>query len=494
MAAPGRIIITSSAEDEVSYRGPRVPGMYRDGEFFVSALFNELGKGTPLSTSYGRAVELTENHTDSGLPDIAAPYFDRARQHPYFDDDGDPGTNDYAGSHSLNTGGDGDLCRRVTLGYGDPGEPLTVTGVGKAARVMAADQVENSLWATTNLDPTADPTRIRVWVEIRKPDLILDETSSSEDTSRIVDLESGNLEWNPDLSRYETTYRGFDLPGRYTLYFYAMDTDEIISHPERTFVYKSLPNSPPDPFSLLDPADGATTPTSLLLDWSDADDPDGDPVTYTVTVSETADMTTPVVIRDDHPNSHLILTEDDGIVDGATYYWHVRADDGSGEGPEAGPRAFTTDNPVNPTDVIVEGFVFDLTTEAPVPQADLVYGDVPVQADAQGGYAKVIAYQAGFAVPFTADGYLDGGFTVDGIAEGTVVQRDFGLTPDAALGPGNIDGIGSVDLADAILALKIAAGMDLDGVTVSLSGDVNDNDRIGVEEAVFVLREVAEMP
>ena len=46
-----------------------------------------------------------------------------------------------------------------------------------------------------------------------------------------------------------------------------------------------------------------------------------------------------------------------------------------------------------------------------------------------------------------------------------------------------------VDMADAILALKVMSGMDSTGV--SLSGDVNADGKIGLAEVIYILQYVA---
>jgi hypothetical protein len=55
--------------------------------------------------------------------------------------------------------------------------------------------------------------------------------------------------------------------------------------------------------------------------------------------------------------------------------------------------------------------------------------------------------------------------------------------------PGNIDGKDAVDLKDAILTLKITAGIESDDIC--LDADVNDDHRIGMEEAMFILQTVS---
>jgi len=54
--------------------------------------------------------------------------------------------------------------------------------------------------------------------------------------------------------------------------------------------------------------------------------------------------------------------------------------------------------------------------------------------------------------------------------------------------PGDVDGNGKVELADAVLALKIMAGFTISAPqTVNLNADVNGDGKIGMAEVVYIL-------
>ena len=57
--------------------------------------------------------------------------------------------------------------------------------------------------------------------------------------------------------------------------------------------------------------------------------------------------------------------------------------------------------------------------------------------------------------------------------------------------PGDVNGDKNVTLADAILALKIACGVDVSGETISLSADVNEDGKIGLAEVIYIMQRVA---
>jgi len=57
---------------------------------------------------------------------------------------------------------------------------------------------------------------------------------------------------------------------------------------------------------------------------------------------------------------------------------------------------------------------------------------------------------------------------------------------------GDINGDQAVDLADAILALKVLAAFQVEGVVLK-AADVNGDGRIGLQEVVFILQSIRAM-
>jgi len=55
---------------------------------------------------------------------------------------------------------------------------------------------------------------------------------------------------------------------------------------------------------------------------------------------------------------------------------------------------------------------------------------------------------------------------------------------------GDVNGDGNVDMADAVLALKILAGME-PPLAVSREVDVNGDSRIGLEEILSIIERIA---
>jgi uncharacterized repeat protein (TIGR01451 family) len=86
-------------------------------------------------------------------------------------------------------------------------------------------------------------------------------------------------------------------------------------------------------------------------------------------------------------------------------------------------------------------------------------------------------------------GYLGGGFGINGkTIDSRWVWAVRGGAPNAAPGDLNLDG--SVNLADAILALQVMSGASTAGHPQINYADVNQDGRIGMPEAIFVLQEL----
>ena len=57
--------------------------------------------------------------------------------------------------------------------------------------------------------------------------------------------------------------------------------------------------------------------------------------------------------------------------------------------------------------------------------------------------------------------------------------------------PGDVNGDGDVTLADAVLSLQVACGVDVSGETISLGADVNGDGKIGLAEALYIIQKVS---
>ncbi|MBU2548450.1 MAG: DUF1566 domain-containing protein, partial [Proteobacteria bacterium] len=369
----GRVIVTSSAGDEESYKGPKEPpDDVPSGEFFMDEFFQQLWRGESLRNAFATATDKTEIFTRRGgaSANTANPYFDQAVQHPLLDDNGDG-----IGTNALSGGvGDGVNCETVFLGTGlnfatNPAPPADITDWERAV-FLGPGSSSATLWAEVNSNSNVDVA----WIEIRPPDLTLSSTGGTVQAD--INLEKDFLSLNG--GRWEKTYNQFTDPGMYEVFYFVKDNREIwkgmVSPMKRTVVYKQKPladQTPPGAFSLLSPADGAETKTILAFDWQDSADDDG-PVTYSFYIATDEQFTNIVHRQHGLTNSWAVVDASAKLVNNTQYYWwKVEAVDVHGSTRRSNEVwKFETKNP-NVLPGFITGMVFDSLVRSPIEGAAL---------------------------------------------------------------------------------------------------------------------------
>ncbi len=114
-------------------------------------------------------------------------------------------------------------------------------------------------------------------------------------------------------------------------------------------------------------------------------------------------------------------------------------------------------------------------------------GDFPA---AFGGYYLGEVPAGTYAVSATANGYTLNDTDV-AIPQGGLVTENFGLDPIPKAGKGDVNRDDSVDLADAILALKVACEMGTSGENITVDADVNGDGKIGLAEVLYILEDIS---
>ena len=118
------------------------------------------------------------------------------------------------------------------------------------------------------------------------------------------------------------------------------------------------PNEPPNPFSLINPFSPVPV-RNVVLRWTQADDPEGDPVRYRVYFGS---RHLPPLYRSGLRSEELRISE--RLEYGKTYYWKVVAVDDKGNERESSVESFTTSGNFPPSITIVspaDGSVVDRT-------------------------------------------------------------------------------------------------------------------------------------
>ena len=469
-----RVVIASAAADESSYKGPKdlddEGQVLRDGEYFVTEFFKSVSVGKSVRDCFEEATALTEVFTSSGADSSNAPYYDNSLQHPLLDDNGDGlGSNDLS-----EQGGDGSFCQDLYVGVssltGNDAFDVALTNVAPTVFLDTTDE-SASLWAGVD-----NNFRLRtIWVEVKPPSFSV--VSTGETGQVELDLTKTIGLYDSGDARYEwNTLSGFTEPGMHQVFYFAKDDiTGNVSELKQTLVYKAKPgNQPPDAFSLTAPVDGAEVRTSVVLEWEDTQDPEGDGFTYTVLIAkvanpgDTPDFVNPDIRIENLVHSILLVTAADGLLDLSTYYWKVLAIDEYGAVRESAQTwYFDTDN-TNPLAAWLSGQVVSTEDEGqPIAGALVsIQGQGAAVTTVTGAYL-ISTVPGHYTVNVSADGFIAHLESIT-LVEGQVITRNVALEP----APVDTDGDGVPDETDNCPLVQNAgqADGDEDG-----SGDACDN-------------------
>ncbi|TAN38344.1 MAG: hypothetical protein EPN25_13895, partial [Nitrospirae bacterium] len=454
----GRMIITSAADNEVSYKGPEEPSeggaTIRSGEFFLEEFFSLLGNDKTFKEAFEEATARTEIFTRKGgtNPNANAPYYDGAVQHPQMEDNGDgTGSNTLSGDAS----GDGAEAANLKLGVANFGtnsalNPAVVTTVsGTIYRTSSAGDITALLTAKVNDNNEVDTA---VWVEIRQPSLVLNPPADS--IQQDLQLTKRPMTWNAGTSNWEYSFDQFTESGAYEIYYFVRDKDtKLLSPLKRSVVYKDRDNNPPpSAFSPVSPADGVDQLTTLVLDWGESTDADG--LTYTVEIAKALPFSGSNIIytKEEIPYSYTVIGPEAGLTDNKTYYWRVWAVDAYGAATRSnlnqagGEWSFITNNP-NDANGYLTGMVTDKTTGAAIvgaaitttatggPGPGLTVHTLPPGTDGSpGGHYFSQVPSVATDITVTATGYNPATVTNVLIGPYAVVTLNFSLTRPAVNG------------------------------------------------------------
>jgi len=128
------------------------------------------------------------------------------------------------------------------------------------------------------------------------------------------------------------------------------------------------------------------------------------------------------------------------------------------------------------------------------PIADVIVkiGDKTAITDASGNWQIAGLSEGSYILTATKAGYSFASQNIS-IEKGKEIATVTIAPPETqvSVAKGDIDGKGSVDLADAILVLQVLAGINPPDVNVG--ADVNSDNKIGLEEVVYILQKAAEL-
>jgi hypothetical protein len=447
----GRVIITSSAGDEVSYKGPMEGDSIRSGEFFLEELFTRLERGYTVKKAFEEATEVTEVFTRKGGADANAnaPYYDGAVQHPMLDDNGDS-----QGSNRLGGGPaeDGEETEGLKLGVGveynvnSASSPADITEVTLPV-YLDTGTTSALLWAKVNHDSEVDSAP---WVEVRPPSMVLNPQGGSGQQE--VTLTKTPLVLNQGTGSWETSVQ-FNEIGKYEVYYFVRDQEtKKLSPMKRSVVYKdSAANlNSPGAFDLTLPANGSEQLRKVILDWEESVDSDGDEVRYTVMISHD-NFTTVDYIKTDIKDTWALVGENGELAGMTTYSWKVVAVDPYGKHTESNQEwSFYTSSCLEPEDCngtelpgIIDGYVYVSGTnpKVPIAGATITTSNSRSAVSLTNGYYSISNHNPGtWSISVSKNGYNTADDSV-GVTSLKETKKDLYMAPSCTPATEVCDGI-----------------------------------------------------
>jgi len=363
----GRVIVTSAAANERSYKGLTEQDNTRQdntrsGEFFIEEFFNQLWHGYSLTTAFEKATTSTDIFTrcDSST-NTANPYLDNAMQHPLLDDNGDG-----KGEHALLIDGDGQKAISIFLGASSDFQTAVLDEYADIIEItpplyLSESETSAVLFLKANHPHKVDSAQIA----IRSPSKILDTQEGSEQIG--IDLDTQILNYNSTTDYFEIEYHDFTESGKYEIFYLIREQDtQYISLLQRSVVYKNQPsNSQPEPFELKTPVNESQTRTVLIFDWYSSSDHNDDPITYNLLIAKDENFNIGVKTLTELTSSIAGVDDNIGLTDDTTYYWKVEAIDSFGAKTVSNTRTFKTNDP-NDVYTIVNLSIRDDMTYDPI--------------------------------------------------------------------------------------------------------------------------------
>jgi len=270
----------------------------------------------------------------------------------------------------------------------------------------------------------------------------------------------------------------FTESGTYEVYYFVRDKDtKKLSPMKRSVVYKDKPgNNAPDAFNLTSPSDGSVRTTMPLLRWEETADPDGDPVTYTVMISQDSSFATVDYMKEEIGHNAVAIDSEAGLQDLTTYYWKVAAVDSYGKKTESNQVwSFDTDD-TNALPGYIWGYITDVSTGTGIEGAIAKRDSNNDQDDARSDGYYIFSTAAGTDISITASvgGYNPLTKVVLSLDEGGSKRLNFKLvslnTPPAADAGGPYSGTEGQSIV-----LDGSSSTDTDGSITTYEWDVDNN-------------------
>jgi hypothetical protein len=430
---------------------------------------------------FNTAVLRTESFTFNFDTTTNFPFNDFARQHPLLDDNGKDGSN------FLPLNGDGYIVKNIVLGHNE-NNPVEIIQTTIVPKQLTPDENKLNIEVTVN-----DIDNIkRVWIEVRKPDVNLDDMRLEHLYDNIglqksIELEAYDMVLNVQKGGYTLVPDCFDIPGQYFVFFYVKDKEGLISTYKEEIVYKSKENNePPLPFNPISPMNIEGTEFSdVIFQWENTRDPENDRISYSLILSTDTDTFIKEMIFDSICFVSLPKSWDKQNV-----LWKVQAIDNYGNITETPQWSFKIDNNQDNWGSIVYFQVYDMDTQMPIPNAKvkMISNDIDLNLvmNPNGIYIKRFDLSGGFNLEVMANNYEPCNEYIE-IVPGTEQAYHFSL--DFKSKPGDINRNGIIDIGDLIQTLQLL----IDSSPPEFYFDENSiiEKDIGLRDVIFILQVIS---
>ena len=483
LSGEDRIIITSSHAQEMAFKGPVLDDGIRQGDFFVAEFLKIIQSGMTIKKSFMEAALLTHRFTYAVSDDYISLYNDRALQHPMIDDNSDG-----EGSHDLRFSitGEGQYADSLYIGS-LPNKRKTI----RLYESLESDDIflnELQETASFQLNASALDSYDLFWIDIKTPLF-----SVGSQTDHTKHLEINTQRW--ERSRADMTSEGmiewsdvhaFITPGEYQVLFFAKENNSnTISFVKEINVFKQkLDNHSPDQFALIRPKNEEIYPIFYAseqqyfygFEWEKASDPDGDTLHYDISISPYPNDNGVLRIKGLIKNQYIITFSDtpteDSLEMDKTYYLTVTAIDQYGASQKTEECFFMAKNPSGGSGYLLFEIV-DAESQKRI-RPDSISAQYTVGMIEN--YFYISAPTGDHSVTIQAVGYES--------IHKTLTVPDYQMNPTIK----EIPVKRLFHLSDIVKALGVLTRFD---GSVSMNGDVNDDHKFSVNDAVYIFQRVS---
>ena len=462
LASP-RVVISSAAADEVSYKGPLESDGIRVGEYFIEELFEFLDQGDNLLDAFTLATQKTEIFTrEADNTVLNGEFLDTAVQHPLLEDNSDGIGSNFIESADTSNAADGNVAKNLFLGTSvqsatnSLAEPAAVIRTNETIILPAGTALPQDSTVTLLLEANDNAEVSVAFVEIRSPATALQggDLSGSGVTEQLeadaltrIFLDAPNTN-GCAVNEFCKDEASFTTPGKYELYYYVEDQQTgAVSPAARALVYKRKgAEIAPAAFDLATPVSGDTVNVeAAIFQWQSSSDTDG--VSYTLRLCEDNALTLNCRVIEEIAYNFVAVQ---ALQDVSTYYWAVDAIDSAGAVTSStSVFNFTTAFDGNNIVGVVQGFVqsstdFSFLSTHAVTRAGVAAEYATATTD-NGGVYVLLTLAGNVSIEASAMGFESQSKAVT-IPAGAAVTNNFALA--VAAPPTDTDMDGDPDVSD----------------------------------------------